>query len=147
MNGDIWLGPNAVLAFAREGYSFLQINPPEFWDAVTYPGFMKLAKKYWKIGGGEMYRDLVRGAYVKALQRYIPELSPDDCLPGPSGVRAQAMSIDGSLVDDFVFEGSEGIMHVRNAPSPAATSSLAIGRYIADDAEKRFGLSGVAISA
>jgi L-2-hydroxyglutarate oxidase LhgO len=92
-----------------------------------------------------MYRDLVRSAYVKALQRYIPELQPEDCLPGPAGVRAQAMSPDGSLVDDFIFEGSEGVVHVRNAPSPAATSSLAIGKYIVDDAEKRFGLSGVAV--
>ena len=146
MNGEVWLGPNAVLAFAREGYSFFSINPGELWDALTYPGFRKLATKYWKTGGGEMYRDLVRSAYVKALQRYIPELQPEDCLPGPSGVRAQAMAIDGSLVDDFVFDGSEGIVHVRNAPSPAATSSIAIGRYIADDAEKRFGLSGVALS-
>ncbi len=146
MDGSIWLGPNAVLAFAREGYSFLTINPPELWDALTYPGFFKVMMKYWKIGSGEMYRDLVRSAYVKALQRYIPELKPEDCLPGPAGVRAQAMSPDGSLVDDFVFEDSEGVVHVRNAPSPAATSSLAIGKYIVDDAEKRFGLSAVALS-
>jgi L-2-hydroxyglutarate oxidase LhgO len=141
MDGSIWLGPNAVLAFAREGYNFWDINPPELWDAVTYPGFVKLALKYWKVGAGEMYRDLVRSAYVTALQRYIPSLTPDDTLPGPSGVRAQAMSSDGAMVDDFVFEGHDGIVHVRNAPSPAATSSLAIGKYIADDAEKRFDLS------
>jgi L-2-hydroxyglutarate oxidase LhgO len=145
MDESIWLGPNAVLAFAREGYSFFTINPPEFWDALTYPGFFKLATKYWKVGAGEMYRDLVRSAYVKALQRYIPTLQPEDCLPGPSGVRAQAMAPDGSLVDDFVFEGSDGIMHVRNAPSPAATSSLAIGKYIADDAEKRFSLHSIKV--
>jgi L-2-hydroxyglutarate oxidase LhgO len=145
MDGTIWLGPNAVLAFAREGYSFWNVNPPELWDALTYPGFFKLATKYWKIGAGEMYRDLVRSAYVGALQRYIPSLTPEDCLPGPSGVRAQAMASDGSLVDDFVFEGSDGIVHVRNAPSPAATSSLAIGKYIADDAAKRFSLASVAV--
>jgi L-2-hydroxyglutarate oxidase LhgO len=147
MDGSIWLGPNAVLAFAREGYSFLTINPPELWDALTYPGFFKMATKYWKMGAGEMYRDVVRGAYVRALQRYIPELQPEDCLSGPSGVRAQAMASDGSLVDDFVFEGAEGIVHVRNAPSPAATSSLAIGKQIADDAERRFGLPATAIPA
>ena len=147
MDGSIWLGPNAVLAFAREGYEFWDINPPELWDALTYPGFFKLATKYWKIGAGEMYRDLVRSAYVKALQRYIPELTPDDCLAGPSGVRAQAMAADGSLVDDFVFEGADGVVHVRNAPSPAATSSLAIGKYIVDDAEKRFDLSRIPVSA
>ena len=147
MDGSIWLGPNAVLAFAREGYSFLTINPPELWDALTYPGFVKMATKYWKMGAGEMYRDVVRGAYVRALQRYIPELQPEDCLTGPSGVRAQAMASDGSMVDDFVFEGSEGIVHVRNAPSPAATSSLAIGKHIVDDAERRFGLSASAVPA
>jgi L-2-hydroxyglutarate oxidase LhgO len=147
MDGSIWLGPNAVLAFAREGYQFWDVNPPELWDALTYPGFFKLATKYWKIGTGEMYRDLVRSAYVKALQRYVPELKPEDCLPGPSGVRAQAMAPDGSLVDDFVFEGADGVVHVRNAPSPAATSSLAIGKYIVDDAEKRFNLSRIPVSA
>ncbi|GAC1443948.1 MAG: L-2-hydroxyglutarate oxidase [Vulcanimicrobiaceae bacterium] len=147
MDGSIWLGPNSVLAFAREGYSFFTINPPELWDAITYPGFIKLATKYWKIGAGEMYRDLVRSAYVTALQRFIPELQPEDCLPGPAGVRAQAMTIDGALVDDFVFEGSEGIMHVRNAPSPAATASLAIGKYIVDDANARFDLGRAVVSA
>src|SRR5665213_3087997 len=146
MDGSIWLGPNAVLAFAREGYSFFTINLVELWDALTYPGFFKMATKYWEMGAGEMYRDLVRSAYVKALQRYIPELKPEDCLPGPAGVRAQAMTADGGLVDDFVFEGSEGVMHVRNAPSPGATSSLAIGKYIADDAETRFGLGKPSIA-
>jgi L-2-hydroxyglutarate oxidase LhgO/3-mercaptopyruvate sulfurtransferase SseA len=147
MDGSVWLGPNAVLAFAREGYSFWNVNLSELWDAVTYPGFTKLASTYWKIGAEEMHRDLVRGAYVKALQRYIPELQPEDCRPGPSGIRAQAMAPDGSLVDDFVFEGSEGVMHVRNAPSPGATSSLAIGKYIVDDAEKRFGLGAMSVPA
>src|SRR5471030_206012 len=145
MDGTIWLGPNAVLAFAREGYSFWDINPPELWDALTYPGFFKLAAKYWQLGAAEMYRDLVTSAYVGALQRYIPAFTPEDCLPGPSGVRAQAMSSDGNLVDDFVFEGAEGIVHVRNAPSPGATSSLAIGKYIADEASNRFDLNKATI--
>lgn len=140
MNSDIWLGPNAVLAFAREGYDFSTIDVGDLIESVTYSGFLKLAAKYLSVGMGEMYRDVVRSAYVKALQRYIPELQVEDTLPGPSGVRAQAMNPDGSMVDDFVFEGSEGVMHVRNAPSPAATSSLAIGRYIADGADKRFDL-------
>lgn len=147
MSGDIWLGPNAVLAFAREGYSFSTINPADLLESLTYSGFIKLAGKYMSIGMGEMYRDIVRSAYVKALQRYIPELKVEDTLPGPSGVRAQAMNADGSMVDDFVFEGSEGVVHVRNAPSPAATSSLAIGAYIADDADKRFGLGTTAAAA
>ncbi len=140
MNGDIWLGPNAVLAFAREGYNFGTINLGDLFESLTYPGFIKLAGKYMGIGMGEMYRDVVRSAYVKGLQRYIPDLKVEDTLSGPSGVRAQAMSSDGNMVDDFVFEGSDGVVHVRNAPSPAATSSLAIGRYIADDADKRFAL-------
>jgi L-2-hydroxyglutarate oxidase LhgO len=140
MNGDIWLGPNAVLAFAREGYNFSTINLSDLFESLTYSGFIKLAGKYMSVGMGEMYRDVVRSAYVKALQRYIPELQVEDTLPGPSGVRAQAMNADGSMVDDFVFEGAEGVVHVRNAPSPAATSSLAIGSFIADDADKRFGL-------
>ena len=144
MNGDIWLGPNAVLAFAREGYSFSTINIGDLFETLTYSGFVKLAGKYLSTGMGEMYRDVVRGAYVHALQRYIPELTVADTLPGPSGVRAQAMMSDGSLVDDFVFDGDEGVVHVRNAPSPAATSSLAIGRFIADDADKRFGLGTTA---
>lgn len=140
MNGDIWLGPNAVLAFAREGYNFSTINAGDLVESLTYSGFIKLAAKYFSVGIGEMYRDVVRSAYVQALQRYIPELRVEDTLPGPSGVRAQAMNADGSMVDDFVFEGSEGVVHVRNAPSPAATSSLAIGAYIADDADRRFSL-------
>lgn len=144
MNGDIWLGPNAVLAFAREGYNFTTINPRDLLETLTYSGFIKMASKYLSTGLGEMYRDVVRTAYVKALQRYIPELTVDDTLPGPSGVRAQAMMADGSLVDDFVFDGDDGVVHVRNAPSPAATSSLAIGRFIADDADRRFGLGTTA---
>lgn len=140
MNGDIWLGPNAVLAFAREGYNFTTINLPDLIESLTYPGFVKLAGKYLSIGMGEMYRDLVRSAYVKALQRYIPELRVEDTLPGPSGVRAQAMNADGSMVDDFVIESTDSVMNVRNAPSPAATSSLAIGSYIAADAAGRFAL-------
>ena len=146
MNGDIWLGPNAVLAFAREGYTFTTINPGDLLETLTYSGFIKLASKYFSTGMGEMYRDLVRSAYVKALQRYIPELKVEDTLPGPAGVRAQAMMADGTQVDDFVFEGDEGVVHVRNAPSPAATSSLAIGKFISDDVDKRFGLGTIAAS-
>ncbi|MGR4064783.1 MAG: L-2-hydroxyglutarate oxidase [Vulcanimicrobiaceae bacterium] len=146
MNGDVWLGPNAVLAFAREGYTFTTIDAGDLLETLTYPGFIKLSSRYVGTGLGEIYRDLVRGAYVKALRRYIPELKVEDTLPGPSGVRAQAMMADGEMVDDFVFDGDQRVVHVRNAPSPAATSSLAIGRFIADDAGERFGL-GVAPAA
>jgi 2-hydroxyglutarate dehydrogenase len=146
MDGSIWLGPNAVPAFAREGYSFFKIDPKQLWDMGTYPGVYKLLAKYWQVEAGEVYRDLIRKAYVEALQRYIPELRVEDTLAGPSGVRAQSMTVDGGLVDDFVFEGSEGVVHVRNAPSPAATSSLAIGKYIADESEKRFDLSKTSVA-
>jgi L-2-hydroxyglutarate oxidase LhgO len=144
MNGDIWLGPNAVLAFAREGYNFTTINFGDLFETLTYSGFIKMAGKYFSTGMGEMYRDVLRSAYVKALQRYIPELQVEDTLTGPSGVRAQAMMSDGSMVDDFVFDGDNGVVNVRNAPSPAATSSLAIGRYVSDEADKRFGLGTTA---
>jgi L-2-hydroxyglutarate oxidase LhgO len=144
MNGDIWLGPNAVLAFSREGYNFTTINPADLFETLTYSGFIRMASKYFSTGMGEMYRDVLRSAYVKALQRYIPELQVEDTLPGPAGVRAQAMMADGSLVDDFVFDGEAGVVNVRNAPSPAATSSLAIGKFVADEADKRFGLGTTA---
>ncbi len=140
MNGDVWLGPNAVLAFAREGYSFGTVNGAEILETMTYPGLIRLALKYPAVAAGEMYRDLVRNSYVAWLRRYIPQLKNHDVLPGPSGVRAQAMNSDGTLVDDFVFEGSGAVMHVRNAPSPAATASLAIGAYIATRASEQFSL-------
>jgi 2-hydroxyglutarate dehydrogenase len=144
MNGDVWLGPNAVLAFAREGYTFTTIDVRDLFETLTYPGFIKLAGKYFSTGMSEMYRDVLRSAYVKALQRFIPELNVDDTVAGPAGVRAQAMTSDGSMVDDFVFDGDAGVVNVRNAPSPAATSSLAIGRYVSDEADTRFGLGTTA---
>ena len=140
MNGDVWLGPNAVLAFAREGYTFGTVNTAEIFETLTYPGLIRLALKYPAVAAGELYRDLFRSAYVDWLRRYIPKLRNDDVLPGPSGVRAQAMNADGTLVDDFIFEGSENVLHVRNAPSPAATASLAIGAHIATRASEQFGL-------
>ena len=138
MDGEVWLGPNAVLAFAREGYRRLDANLRDNLETFTYPGFWALAQKYWEVGLEEMVRDFSKQAFVQALQRYVPELESSDCLPGPSGVRAQALARDGTLVDDFIVQHSERIVHVRNAPSPAATSSLAIGRMIADSAERAF---------
>lgn len=135
MDGQVWLGPNAVLAFAREGYRRTTVNVAELVEAVRYPGFRKLARKYWRTGLAELWRDFSRRAFLCSLQRYIPELVEDDLLPGPSGVRAQALSPDGELVDDFVLDRQPGILHVRNAPSPAATSSLEIARMIADEVE------------
>jgi L-2-hydroxyglutarate oxidase len=141
-DGSVWLGPNAVLAFSREGYGRLDLRPRDLAEAVAYRGFQKLATKFWKTGMQEMVRDFSKEAFLKSLQVYIPELTLADLLPGPSGVRAQALGPDGALVDDFVFntQGNR-VVHVRNAPSPGATSSLAIGRQIADTAAEAFGLA------
>ncbi|MBX5445032.1 L-2-hydroxyglutarate oxidase [Sphaerobacter sp.] len=140
IDGSVWLGPNAVLAFSREGYRFRDVNLRDLTETLAFPGFRKLARRYWRTGGAEMYRDLSKRSFLKALQRYMPDLRPDDLLPGPSGVRAQALAPDGSLVDDFVVDRQEGALHVRNAPSPAATSSLAIAELIADAVEETTGL-------
>jgi L-2-hydroxyglutarate oxidase len=141
-DGSVWLGPNAVLAFSREGYGRLDLRPRDLGEALAYPGFLKLARKFWQTGMQEMVRDFSKEAFLKSLQVYIPELTMADLLPGPSGVRAQALGPDGTLVDDFVFntQGTR-IVHVRNAPSPGATSSLAIGSMIADTASQAFGLA------
>ncbi len=136
MDGEVWLGPNAVLAFAREGYHRTDLVPGDLVEALAYPGFRRLATKYWRVGLAEMWRDVSKAAFLKSLREFIPELTEADLLPGPSGVRAQALAEDGALVDDFVVEASGGVLHVRNAPSPAATSSLAIGNMIADALER-----------
>jgi L-2-hydroxyglutarate oxidase len=142
-DGSVWLGPNAVLAFSREGYRRLDLRPRDLAEAVAYRGFQKLAVKFWQTGMQEMVRDFSKEAFLKSLQVYVPELTMADLLPGPSGVRAQALGPDGALVDDFVFntQGNR-VVHVRNAPSPGATSSLAIGRQIADTAAEAFSLAG-----
>jgi L-2-hydroxyglutarate oxidase LhgO len=132
MNGDVWLGPNAVLAFAREGYRFRTLRPRELAAILTDRAFLGFAKKNWRTGASEMARDLSKRRFLESLQVYIPELAIDDLLPGPAGVRAQAFSATGEMVDDFVIDRGEGVLHVRNAPSPAATSSLQIGKYIAN---------------
>lgn len=140
-DGEVWLGPNAVLAFAREGYGKLDINPRDLAEALTYPGFQKMAFKYWKMGAEEMYRDFSKKAFLKALQRYVPDMQESDLLPGPAGIRAQALDSEGNLVDDFVVNHKGHALHVRNAPSPAATASLAIGEMIADTVQQAFALS------
>jgi L-2-hydroxyglutarate oxidase LhgO len=133
----VWLGPNAVLALAREGYRRSTVRPGDLAQTLGYPGFRRMARKYWRAGAAEVYRDISKRAFVAACQRFIPELVPPDVIPGPSGVRAQSVARDGRLVDDFIVnvQGTQ-FMHVRNAPSPAATSALAIGRMIADEWER-----------
>lgn len=139
-DGEVWAGPNAVLAWAREGYRRRDISPRDLAETLTYRGFLRVAARYWRVGAAELWRDHVRSAFVAALRRYVPALRDDDLLPGPSGVRAQAVAMDGSLVDDFLVVRAGRALHVRNAPSPAATSSLAIGELIADRAESELGV-------
>jgi L-2-hydroxyglutarate oxidase len=130
IGGGVEAGPNAVLAFAREGYSKSKINLSELLETLTYPGFLRVAAKYWQTGFGEMYRSFSKSAFTKALQRLIPEIQESDLMPGGAGVRAQACDPQGGLLDDFKIQETERVINVINAPSPAATSSLSIGATI-----------------
>ena len=138
--GGIEAGPNAVLAYAREGYRHSIINAGDLWNTVTFKGFWAMTGKYWRTGFGELYRSLSKAAFVRALQKLLPEISENDLVPGGSGVRAQAVSASGALVDDFVIKQSRSAIHVLNAPSPGATASLAIGQSITAMAAKQFDL-------
>ncbi|KAM9202735.1 L-2-hydroxyglutarate dehydrogenase, mitochondrial isoform 2-T2 [Dugong dugon] len=145
MDGSIWLGPNAVLAFKREGYKPFDVSARDVMDIIINSGLVKLVVENFSYGVNEMYKACFLGATVKYLQKFIPEITVSDILRGPAGVRAQALDRDGNLVEDFVFDGGVGdigsrILHVRNAPSPAATSSLAISGMIADEVQQRFEL-------
>lgn len=131
VDGNVEAGPNAVLAFKREGYKFSDFNFSETLETFTYPGFWKIAAKYGKTGMGEIHRSLSKTAFTKALQKLIPEIKEEDLVPGGAGVRAQALRRDGSLIDDFDILQKGNVIHVRNAPSPAATSCLSIGEKIA----------------
>jgi L-2-hydroxyglutarate oxidase LhgO len=141
IDGQVWAGPNAVLAFAREGYRRRDVDLRETVAIATNPGFLRLAGRFWRTGIGEMWRDWSKRAFLRELQRFVPELRSEQIVFGPSGVRAQALARDGRLIDDFDLGGSGRVLHVRNAPSPAATSSLAIGRALAETAIERFGLA------
>ena len=132
INGNIEAGPNAVLAWSREGYTKTSINFNHVWDYLSYKGFWRMAGKYWSTAVGEYYRSFSKKAFVSALQKLIPEISEDDIYESPSGVRAQALSQNGSLIDDFVIRKSNKMLHVINAPSPAATSSFSIGDHLSN---------------
>lgn len=138
IGGGIECGPNAVLALAREGYSKTSINLRDLTESLTYPGFLKLAARHWRMGIGEIWRSFSKKAFVRALQRLMPEIRAEHLVPAPSGVRAQAVLPDGSLVDDFLIVEGQHVIHVNNAPSPAATASLNIGRLITEKIVTRF---------
>jgi len=138
IKGGVECGPNAVLAWAREGYTGRDINWGDLRETLGYVGFRRLAWKYWRMGLGELWRSWSKKAFVKELQRLIPELTLDDVTPAPAGVRAQAVSPQGEVIDDFVIEESPRAVHVINAPSPAATASLAIGKNIAERIVKKW---------
>jgi L-2-hydroxyglutarate oxidase len=137
VDGGVEAGPNAVLAFRREGYKKLSVDFSEFGETLAWPGFRKVAAKYWKTGIGEYYRSFSKSAFTKALQALIPEIKEDDLVPGGAGVRAQACDYDGGLLDDFAIIENRQAINVLNAPSPAATSSLSIGKTVAEMALKR----------
>lgn len=136
ISGGVEAGPNAVFAFKREGYQRSSFQLDEFMESLAWPGFRKVAGKYWRTGAGEFYRSFSKKAFTKALQRLIPEVQEDDLIPAGAGVRAQACDRTGGLIDDFMFLEKKSVIHVLNAPSPAATSSLSIGKTISEMALK-----------
>ena len=140
IHGYVEAGPNAVLAFAREGYRWTDINLRDLKEMLSFSGFHAVAKKYWKMGLEENYRSLSKRAFTRALQRLLPAITIDDLTPGGSGVRAQAVASDGTLLDDFVIKQTGRAIHVLNAPSPGATASLAIGERIVATAAQAFSL-------
>ncbi|MBD0403817.1 L-2-hydroxyglutarate oxidase [Flammeovirga sp. OC4] len=137
IHGGVEAGPNAVLAYRREGYKKTDVNVGELFESLTWKGFIKVASKYWPTGLGEVYRSYSKAAFTKALQRLLPDLKESDLKVGGSGVRAQACDKNGGLIDDFLFVEEDRMINVLNAPSPAATSSLAIGDTIASKVLKK----------
>jgi len=138
--GGVEAGPNAVFAYAREGYRHTDINLNDLWRTISFKGFWAITGKYWQTGFGELYRSLSKSAFVGALQKLLPEIRESDLVPGGAGVRAQAVSARGALVDDFIIKQSQRAIHVLNAPSPGATASLAIGQQICEMAQSNFAL-------
>jgi L-2-hydroxyglutarate oxidase LhgO len=137
VSGELDVGPNAVLGLDREGYGRLAVNRADVRDIVRWPGFWRLARSHWRAGAKEVVSSLSVRAYLRSARRYVPEITVADVVRGGAGVRAQAVERDGSLVDDFRITHSDGVTSIRNAPSPAATSSLAIAELVVDDIERR----------
>jgi (S)-2-hydroxyglutarate dehydrogenase len=143
IDGSVHAGPNAVLSLKREGYHRTSFDWRDFKDTMTYTGFWRMAKKHARAGLEEMHRSLSKKAFVRSLQKLIPEICEEDLLPGGAGVRAQALRPDGGLVDDFLIVNSPNATHVCNAPSPAATASLEIARVIVEQAKQMMGKRSV----
>jgi L-2-hydroxyglutarate oxidase len=138
VQGGVECGPNAVLAFGREAYRLRNVDLSDLCETLAYRGFRKMARRHWRMGLGELWRSINKQAFVRALQRLVPEIQADDLTPAPAGIRAQAVLPDGELVDDFLFQETQRVVNVCNAPSPAATASLNIGAMIVDRLRERF---------
>lgn len=132
IDGHVHVGPNAVLALAQEGYRWRDVNVRQLWRSVSYPGMLRLARHHWRMGASEIVGSMSKSVFLRRARAYIPELTASDIVRAESGVRAQALKPDGNLVDDFVIHRLAGMTFVRNAPSPAATASLAIAEHIVD---------------
>ena len=141
IDGDVLIGPTALMAGARDAYRLGTLNRRDVLDTLLWPGTWKMLANWWRTGVTELRHAALRSAFVRAAARYVPELQVDDVEPAFAGVRAQALGRDGRLVDDFVFSHTDRALHVRNAPSPAATSSLAIARHVVDEAQRAFALT------
>jgi (S)-2-hydroxyglutarate dehydrogenase len=137
-DGTIDCGPNAVLAIGRESYRGGEVDLGDFVETLGFPGFLRLARQHWSYGFGEMYRSVSKPAFARALQKLVPDVSPDDLVPGPNGIRAQAVTPEGALFSDFMIEERHRVVCVLNAPSPAATASLEIGRLVAEKVCRQF---------
>lgn len=137
-SGQVWAGPNAILALAREGYRRTDINLRDIAEMLAWPGFWPMAAHFWQVGVNEMLRDTLKSVYVRELQRYIPSLKSSDLVDGPSGVRAQTVTRSGALSDDFLIDHKPHITHILNAPSPAATSSLVLARMVIDQVAEHY---------
>jgi L-2-hydroxyglutarate oxidase len=138
IDGSVECGPNAVLAFGREAYRFRALNPRDLLETLTYRGFVRMAWKHWRMGLGEVWRSLSKKAFVRALQRLVPDICAEHLEPAPAGIRAQMVAPDGAPVDDFMVLEGEQVVSVCNTPSPAATASLQIGTVIVDRLAPRF---------
>ena len=136
IDGEVLIGPSALMVGARDAYRIAQLRGRDLLSNITWPGTWRLTGRFWRSGLTEIRHASSKRAFVSDLRRFVPELGIDDVLPGPSGIRAQALDRDGRLVDDFVVHRTERALHVRNAPSPAATSSLALAKLVADEAER-----------